>query len=159
MSASSNAYRDTAGLTWIAMRLLHNNLQLEINKVNDTINVEQLFLLMELDYEDGLRPSVLAKRMVRSKGTLSSLIRHAKRNEYIAVTDDPKNRNAKRVFLTIYGKKIHDQLKPIITEAVANSMSHVAPENLAIVEEAMSGIIRTFSPEWFDFEDKEQQQD
>ncbi|WP_019614927.1 MarR family winged helix-turn-helix transcriptional regulator [Psychromonas ossibalaenae] len=158
MSASSNAYRDTAGITWIAMRLLHNNLQLEINKVNDTINVEQLFLLMELDSEDGLRPSVLAKRMVRSKGTLSSLIRHAKRNEYIAVTDDPKNKNAKRVFLTIYGKKIHDQLKPIIADTVANAMSHVAPENLTIVDQAMSGIIKTFSPELFDLEVKEKKQ-
>ncbi len=154
MLSPSNAYRDTAGQTWIAMRLLHNNLQLEINKVNNVINVEQLFLLMELDYEDGLRPSVLAKRMVRSKGTLSSLIRHAKRNEYIAVTDDPKNKNAKRVFLTVYGKKIHDQLKPIITDVVANSMTHISPEHLVIVEEAMAGIIKTFSPEWFDSEDK-----
>ncbi len=152
MSSPSNAYRDTAGLTWVAMRLLHNQLQIEVNKVNDVINVEQLFLLMELDYEDGLRPSVLAKRMIRSKGTMSSLIRHAKRNEYISVTDDPKNRNAKRVFLTVYGKRIHDELKPIITEVVAGSMKHVSSENLAVVEDAMGGIIKHLSPEWFDYE-------
>ncbi|MEH6452155.1 MAG: MarR family transcriptional regulator [Psychromonas sp.] len=148
--SSSEDNRYTAGFTWIAMRLLHNDIQVEINKINDKINVEQLLLLMELEYEDGLRPSILAKRMARSKGTISSLIRHATRNEYVAMSSDPLNKNAKRIFLTVFGKKVHDQLKPVLTQSVNKAMKDVSEEHRQIVMDAMTSIIKTYSPEWVD---------
>lgn len=72
-------YETTAGISWIATRQMQNRIQLEIQKLYKEINVEQLLVLMELDYEDGLRPSVLAERLQRSKGTMTSLIRHAEK--------------------------------------------------------------------------------
>ena len=91
-------YETTAGISWIATRQMQNRIQLEIQKLYKEINVEQLLVLMELDYEDGLRPSVLAERLQRSKGTMTSLIRHAEKNEYIASTPDPTHQNAKKIF-------------------------------------------------------------
>ncbi|KPA54543.1 MarR family winged helix-turn-helix transcriptional regulator [Photobacterium leiognathi] len=141
--------RDSMGLCWLATRLLQNKIQIEIHKSNDLINVEQLFMLMELNVEDGLRPSVLAERMVRSKGTISSLIRHAKRNEFVAVSDDPSHKNAKRVFLTVYGKKLHDQLTPIVDEVIAESLQGVSKEHIEAANEVMGGVIKKLSPKWF----------
>lgn len=148
-------YNTTTGRCWVAMRLLQNHIQAEIQKKHKKINVEQLLLLMELDYEDGQRPSVLAERMLRSKGTITSLIRHAQQSEYIASTADPKNRNAKRLFLTLHGKKTLDELAPIVNNALAECLDHVPDENIGIVNDAMNGIIRKFNPEWFEFEEAE----
>lgn len=151
MSSNQPNNLDTAGITWIAMRLLHNQIQTEIDKVNSTINVEQLFLLMELNYEDGLRPSVLAKRMARSKGTVTSLLRHATRNEYIAMGNDPDNKNAKRIFLTLQGKKLHDELLPILTRVVDSAMQDVSEEHRQIAFEVMGKIIKSYNPELFEY--------
>lgn len=149
-------YNTTTGRCWVAMRLLQNHIQTEVQQKNKKINVEQLLLLMELDYEDGLRPSILAERMLRSKGTITSLIRHAQQSEYIASTADPKNRNAKRLFLTLHGKKTLDELAPIVNNALADCLAHVPSEDIAIVNDAMNGIIRKFNPEWFEFEEAEE---
>ncbi|KPA54548.1 MarR family winged helix-turn-helix transcriptional regulator [Photobacterium leiognathi] len=150
MAKKNYFYYDCMGLCWVAMRLLQNKIQLEIHKTNPLINVEQLLLLMELNAEDGLRPSVIAERMVRSKGTISSLIRHAKRNEFISIVGDPAHRNAKRVFLTVYGKHLHDQLTPIVEEVVKTSFEGVSATELAIVNNVMGGVIRKLNPNWFD---------
>ena len=144
------AYETTAGKCWTAMHVLQNHVQAELQKRNAGINVEQLLLLMELDWEDGLRPTVLAERMLRSKGTISSLIRHAERSALIASAADPSNRNAKRIFLTQKGKQLHDELAPVVTNLLRESVSHVSSEHQKIVQEAMNGIIRTFHPEWFE---------
>jgi len=144
------AYETTAGRSWIAMHVLQNHVQAELQKRNTSINIEQLLLLMELDWEDGLRPTVLAERMLRSKGTLSSLIRHAERGELIASAADPSNRNAKRIFLTQKGKRLHDELAPVVTSVLQASVGHLSREHQKIVEDAMDGIIRKFHPGWFD---------
>ncbi len=146
--------RDSMGLCWVAMRLLQNKIQIEIHKTNELINVEQLLLLMELNFEDGLRPSVLAKRMVKSKGTISSLIRHAQRNEFISVSNDPKHKNAKRVFLTVYGKSLHDELAPIVDRVVKESLGDVTREELQTVNAVMGRIFDRLDSGMFDNEDK-----
>ena len=61
--------------------------------------------------------------MLRSKGTISSLIRHAERSALIASAADPSNRNAKRIFLTQKGKQLHDELAPVVTNLLRESVS------------------------------------
>lgn len=146
-------YQTTAGISWIATRQMQNRIQLEIQKLHKEINVEQLLVLMELDCEDGLRPSVLAERLLRSKGTMTSLIRHAEKNEYIASTPDPTHKNAKKIFLTLKGKKIHDELSVIINQELEDAVSHVAPEHRDIVYSAMRGMVVRYNPEYYNYED------
>ncbi|EDM64621.1 hypothetical protein PE36_10283 [Moritella sp. PE36] len=38
---------------------------------------------------------------------------------------------------------------------MAECLDHVPDENIAIVNDAMNGIIRKFNPEWFEFEEAE----
>ena len=132
------------------MHVLQNHVQAELQKRDAGINIEQLLLLMELDWEDGLRPTVLAERMLRSKGTISSLIRHAERSALIASAADPSNRNAKRIFLTQKGKRLHDELAPVVTGLLQEAVGHLSSEHQAVVDEAMNGIIRRFHPGWFE---------
>ncbi|WP_252024716.1 MarR family transcriptional regulator [Vibrio sp. SCSIO 43136] len=144
-------YQTTAGVSWIATRQMQNRIQLEIQKRHKEINVEQLLVLMELDYEDGLRPSVLAERLQRSKGTMTSLIRHAEKNEYIASTPDPTHKNAKKIFLTLKGKKIHDELSQILNQELENAVSHISKEHQAIIKEAMVGMVMHYNPTFYDY--------
>ncbi|BDU40915.1 hypothetical protein TUMSATVNIG3_54520 [Vibrio nigripulchritudo] len=144
-------YETTAGISWIATRQMQNRIQLEIQKLYKEINVEQLLVLMELDYEDGLRPSVLAERLQRSKGTMTSLIRHAEKNEYIASTPDPTHKNAKKIFLTLKGKKVHDELSQIINKELQDAMAHVNEEHQAIIHEAMKGMVMRYNPSIFEY--------
>jgi len=144
-------YETTAGISWIATRQMQNRIQLEIQKRHKEINVEQLLVLMELDFEDGLRPSVLAERLQRSKGTMTSLIRHAEKNEYIASTPDPTHKNAKKIFLTLKGKKIHDELSVIINQELQDAISHVSDEHQQIVFDAMKGMVLRYNPSYYDF--------
>ena len=133
-------YETTAGISWIATRQMQNRIQLEIQKLYKEINVEQLLVLKELDYEDGLRPSVLAERLQRSKGTMTSVIRHAEKNEYIASTPDPTHKNAKKIFLTLKGKKVHDELSKIINNELQEAVAHVSEEHQQILQDAMKGL-------------------
>ncbi len=139
-------YETTAGISWIATRQMQNRIQLEIQKIHKEVNVEQLLVLMELNYEDGLRPSILAERLQRSKGTMTSLIRHAEKNEYIASTQDPTHKNAKKIFLTLKGKKVHDQLSVIINNELQQAVAHVSTEHQQIVHDAMKGMIIRYNP-------------
>ncbi|WP_342029480.1 MarR family winged helix-turn-helix transcriptional regulator [Vibrio sp. S9_S30] len=143
-------YETTAGMSWIATRQMQNRIQLEIQKLYKEINVEQLLVLMELDHEDGLRPSVLAERLQRSKGTMTSLIRHAEKNEYIASTPDPTHKNAKKIFLTLKGKKVHDELSKIINHELQEAVAHVSEEHQQIIHDAMKGMITRYNPSMID---------
>ncbi len=153
MTDTVKPYNTVTGRCWLAMRLVHNHIQAEVQKKNAKINVEQLLLLLELDFEDGIRPSVLAERILRSKGTITSLIRNAQRNEYIETKNDPSNRNAKLIFLTSHGKNTLKELGPVVHHALEECLENVPEENVSIVNDAMNGIIQKFSPEWFEFEE------
>ncbi|KLV09554.1 hypothetical protein ABT56_00215 [Photobacterium aquae] len=151
MSSKLPPYKTAAGASWIATRLIQNNMAHRIAEKNDKINIEQLLMLMELNYEDGLRPSVLAERMMRSKGTISSLIKHAQRNEFIASSSDPNHKNAKRLYLTVYGKKVHDELTPIIDEELEAAMDGVPAELREEIVKVMFNVIRRNHPSFFDY--------
>ncbi|RJG42497.1 MarR family transcriptional regulator [Motilimonas pumila] len=142
------AYQTTTGKAWIAMRLMQNHIQLEIQQRHSGINVEQLLMLMELDFEDGLRPTEIAKRMMRSKGTVSSLLRHAEKNGFIASAADASNRNAKRIFITQEGKKVHDQLAPLVSAELNLCMDGFNEQEIAVVDKVMLHLIKRFNPEW-----------
>lgn len=142
------AYQTTTGKAWIAMRLMQNHIQMQLQQLHPSINVEQLLMLMELDYEDGLRPTEIAKRMMRSKGTVSSLLRHAEKSGLVASAADARNKNAKRIFITQEGKKVHDQLAPLVSAELNLCMEGFSEQEVAAVDKVMLQIIKRFNPEW-----------
>ncbi|MGF1735724.1 MarR family winged helix-turn-helix transcriptional regulator [Photobacterium satsumensis] len=151
MSNETKAHETTSGLAWIAARLINNKIQLAISERHSDINTEQLTMLMELAYEDGIRPTTLAKRMTRSKGTISSLIRHATKNGLIATAPDPTNKNAKRIHLTIKGKEMHDELMPVLMNILIGSTEGIDPADLEATQRVMTKIIKTEYPEFFEY--------
>ena len=151
MTKDIKAHETASGLAWVATRLLNNKIQLAITERYSEINVEQLTMLMELAYEDGIRPTTLAKRMTRSKGTISSLIRHATKNGYVASAPDPTNKNAKRIHLTIKGKEIHDELMPILMDILIGSTEGIDPADLEATQRVMTKIIKTEYPGYFEY--------
>lgn len=142
------AFESIAGLSWIFAHFLQNNLQVEVSAHYKELNVERLMLLMELDWEDGLRPSVLAKRMGRSKGTITSLIKHSATHGFVAMTPDVENKNAKLIYLTLKGKKIHDEMTVVLNEKLAYAIKDVPPEHHDIIKKALLSCIATQNPNW-----------
>ncbi|KGY12999.1 hypothetical protein NM22_05810 [Vibrio tubiashii] len=142
-------FETTVGMSFIATRMFQNSIQNRIHKLRDDVNFEQMLVLMELDYEDGLRPSVIAERLHRSKGTMTSLIRHAEKNELIASTKDPHHKNAKRLFLTLKGKKVHDQLAQLIQEEMNFATQDISEEERKHVFSAMEKVILRYKPDFY----------
>ncbi|OAN13281.1 hypothetical protein A3K86_16635 [Photobacterium jeanii] len=151
MSNFPEPHDTAAGASWIATRLIYNRISARIAEVHESVNIEQLFLLMELDKETGLRPSMLADRMLRSKGTISSLIKHAQKNDLICSTPDPLHKNAKKLHLTEYGKKLLDELNPIIYQELEGSMEGVPPEHQAMIIKVMQNIIKAEHPDYLSY--------
>ncbi len=142
-------FETTVGMSFIATRMFQNSIQNKIHKLRDDVNFEQMLVLMELDYEDGLRPSVIAERLHRSKGTMTSLIRHAEKNELIASTKDPHHKNAKRLFLTLKGKKVHDQLAQLIQEEMNFATQDISEEERKHVFSTMEKVILRYKPDFY----------
>ncbi|GAB2666589.1 hypothetical protein GCM10026988_39150 [Vibrio panuliri] len=132
-------------------RLVQNRMQNEISKLYPTVNFEQMLVLMELDYEDGIRPSVLAERLQRSKGTVTSLIRHAEKNELIASAPDPSHKNAKRIFLTLKGKKIHDELVEVIRAEMEYATRELTSQEEEFVFKTMEKVMLKYRPDFYSY--------
>ncbi|CAG23814.1 hypothetical protein PBPRB1969 [Photobacterium profundum SS9] len=95
-----------------------------------------------------MRPSVIAKRMGRSKGTITSLIKHCFTHGFVAMTPDPTNKNAKLIFLTQKGKKIHDEMAHVITDRLHESISGIPEEHHEIIKNALLSCIATQNTMW-----------
>ncbi|MDC5705761.1 MarR family transcriptional regulator [Vibrio europaeus] len=147
---SKKLFETTVGMSFIATRMVQNSIQNKISKLRDDVNFEQMLVLMELDYEDGLRPSVIAERLHRSKGTMTSLIRHAEKNELIASAKDPSHKNAKRLFLTLKGKKVHDQLAQMIRDEMNFATQDLGDEERKHVFSAMEKVILRYKPNFYE---------
>lgn len=143
-------FETTVGMSFIATRMVQNSIQNKIHKIRSDVNFEQLLVLMELDYEDGLRPSVVAERLHRSKGTMTSLIRHAEKNELIATAKDPHHKNAKRLFLTLKGKKVHDELAQMVRDEMAFATQDLTDEERKHVFSAMEKMILRYKPDFYE---------
>ncbi|PSV61971.1 MarR family transcriptional regulator [Photobacterium profundum] len=136
------------GKSWMAMKLLQNQMQAVIQKKHPFMNIEQFQLLLELKHDDGVRPSELAYRMQRTKSTISSLLRHAERSELIASSPDPKHKNAKKVYLTMKGHRVYADIAPIVDKELLDSTDGISEADQAIVAKAMEHIIEKINPEW-----------
>ncbi|KAB1455114.1 MarR family winged helix-turn-helix transcriptional regulator [Vibrio panuliri] len=144
-------YETSIGMSWMVARLVQNRMQNEISKLYPTVNFEQMLVLMELDYEDGIRPSVLAERLQRSKGTVTSLIRHAEKNELIASAPDPSHKNAKRIFLTLKGKKIHDELVEVIRAEMEYATRELTSQEEEFVFKTMEKVMLKYRPDFYSY--------
>ncbi|MGF1690795.1 MarR family winged helix-turn-helix transcriptional regulator [Photobacterium kagoshimensis] len=141
-------FETLAGLSVTFSHFLQNKVQAEVVRRHPELNVERLALLIELDYEDGLRPSVLARRMGRSKGTISSILRHSTKHGLVATTPDELNKNAKRIFITQKGKVIHDELSVVLTEMLEESVQDIPLEQQAEMKKAFITCIKRLNPIW-----------
>lgn len=142
------AFESIAGLSWIFAHFLQNNIQADIAAKYKELNVERLLLLMELDWDDGLRPSVIAKRMGRSKGTITSLVKHCATHGFVAMTPDPLNKNAKLIYLTQKGKKIHDEMESVVTNRLQDAIKGIPEEHHEIIKSALLSCIKTQNEKW-----------
>ncbi|OAN13069.1 hypothetical protein A3K86_15500 [Photobacterium jeanii] len=144
-----------AGLTVTFSHFLQNKVQAEVVRRHPELNVERLALLIELDHEDGQRPSVLARRMGRSKGTISSILRHSAKHGLVATTPDEDNKNAKRIFITQKGKLIHDELSVVLTEMLEDSVQDIPAEQQDVMKKAFATCIKRLHPIWSEDEWKD----
>ncbi|MGF1683924.1 MarR family winged helix-turn-helix transcriptional regulator [Photobacterium makurazakiensis] len=148
MTEDPKLFDSLTGKCWMAMKLLQNNLQNELQAHYPFLNTEQLQLMIELNYDDGVRPSVLAYRMQRTKSTISSLLKHAEKNELIALASDPKNKNAKKVHLTLKGKTILDDISPVVDALLISVTRNISEKDQKVVKQAMDSMLEELNPDW-----------
>ncbi|WP_189337818.1 MarR family winged helix-turn-helix transcriptional regulator [Photobacterium sanguinicancri] len=92
------------GLIWNTSRAVQNKAQSTVGQVSPELNAEQTLMLMLLkEEEDGLRPIDIAERLMRSKSSVTSIIKTAQRHGLVATRPHPHKGNSKCVHLTKKG--------------------------------------------------------
>lgn len=96
------------GLIWNTSRAVQNKAQNTVGLVSPELNAEQTLMLMLLKEEDGLRPIDIAERLMRSKSSVTSIIKTAQRHGLVATRPHPLKGNSKCVHLTKKGVMMCD---------------------------------------------------
>ncbi|OAN18734.1 hypothetical protein A3K86_07690 [Photobacterium jeanii] len=91
------------GLIWNTSRAVQNRAQNTVGQVSSELNAEQTLMLMLLKEEDGLRPIDISERLMRSKSSVTSIIKTAQRHGLVATRPHPQKGNSKCVHLTKKG--------------------------------------------------------
>lgn len=102
------------------------------------ITSEQWIILTFLAERDGVSQQDLAKRYDRSEVSILNLLKKLELSELIIRQRDPVDGRCNRVYLTIKGRKLHQQLIPHAKANIARMSEGIRDEEL----EQLKGIIR-----------------
>ena len=94
---------------------IHTN---KVNKVLDEINlhVGQPMMLRLLYIQDGVPQSVLAREMVVTPATASSMVKRLEKGGYVIRKRDAEDERVSNVYLTDKGREVSSQLEEMQTK-------------------------------------------
>lgn len=99
-------------------------------------------LLFRYPGPDGLRPSDLAARLQLSKQSINDLVRHLEQAGYLTLEPDPEDGRARRVRLTVKGKRLQRSAREAAAAAERRIEEDLGPGRLKELKEMLDVVVR-----------------
>ena len=124
-----------------ANRALINRLQgLFVNAGYD-ITVEQAIIMSHLWKQNGFTQQYLADKVGKDKTTVSGIITSLEKKNLIVRVPGENDKRQKRIFLTETGKKMKNDLEPLMLQNLKYAQQTIDPEHIKICKDVLRAII------------------
>jgi MarR family transcriptional regulator, organic hydroperoxide resistance regulator len=100
----------------------------------------QMIFMREVWLEEGLSQAELSGRVGSAESTTVSALRVLERRKLIRRVARPGDRRAIRVYLTVTGRKLEQEVIPKIVEVNARVVRGIAPSDLAVFTRVLAAI-------------------
>ncbi len=91
-------------------------LQRQLKSAEFNITTEQLSILTQLQKENGLYQSQIAKKLAKDKGNITRTLDNLEKTELISRNSHENDRRKFKIFITKKGTELLDKAQPLIKE-------------------------------------------
>ncbi|WMJ74143.1 MarR family transcriptional regulator [Cytophagaceae bacterium ABcell3] len=99
-----------------------------LSKEEAGVSFEHWILLVRLWDKDGQSQQEIAKSLQKDKTSITRLLDHLEKHEYVKRVADTCDRRNKLIFLTSKGKKLEEKLIPVCQDTITQAREGI-PEN------------------------------
>ena len=137
------AENNIGGLLGKSSRLLSNNLNTDLNKLN--LTVEQWSLLAVLWDRNGISQKELQEALLKDKASINSLISYLIKNGFITKKQSLHDKRSFLVSLTKKGEDIKEESIPLAMKNIMKAVDGIKKEELAIFVKVTTQIIQNLT--------------
>jgi len=137
------AENNIGGLLGKSSRLLSNNLNTDLNKLN--LTVEQWSLLAVLWDSNGISQKELQEALLKDKASINSLISYLIKNGFITKKQSLHDKRSFLVSLTKKGEDIKEESIPLAMKNIMKAVDGIKKEELAIFVKVTTQIIQNLT--------------
>lgn len=109
------------------------------------LTITQYGLLAHLAWLDGISIGALAERLIMDPTTLTRTLRPLRRDGFVKLLSDPKDRRARRLHLTDSGRERLDKAKPAWIAAQRRIDEAIGPEQSPALNAALDHVLERLS--------------
>ena len=137
------AENNIGGLLGKSSRLLSNNLNTDLNKLN--LTVEQWSLLAVLWDTNGISQKELQEALLKDKASINSLIKYLIKNGFITKKQSEHDKRSFLVSLTKKGEKVKEESIPLAMKNIMKAVDGIQKEELDIFVKVTTQIIQNLT--------------
>lgn len=109
---------------------IRQRLQQKIKDHQINISFEMLEVMGCLWRQDGINQQEIADKTLRDKSSITYIIDHLVKRDLVKRVEDGHDRRNKIIFMTDEGKRLRDQLYPIVNEVYAGAAGSIDEQQL-----------------------------
>jgi len=111
-------------------RLMRNAMHHRMKENGYDLTIEQLFIIKILHRSDGLSQQVLADYFSKDKGSITRIINTMEDGNLVVRIPDKIDKRSKLIYLTPFGKKLHQEIHKIILDFNESLTSEISKDDL-----------------------------
>lgn len=123
------------------VKCIRDSLNTRFLTAGSSITSEQWGVLAVLAQQDGISQQDLAKRISRTEVSVLNLLKKLEAKDYVLRQRDPVDGRYNRVFLTVAGRRIQEELIPVVLENRSRAFKGLEKEEIATLKKILKKMI------------------